>query len=85
MHRKRVFFLVIVIGLTLLVPAIAWAEGPVGARLTVAPRTGAEGADITVGDPVKLVLEVTHPAGSVALLPQLEPEWGELIVRFSIF
>jgi hypothetical protein len=80
MHRKRVAYLVLVLCLALLVPAIAWAEGPVEGRWTVAPRAEAEAAEITVGDPVRLVLEVTHPAGSVVLLPQLEAEWGDLNV-----
>jgi hypothetical protein len=31
---------------------------------------------LTVGDPVKLRLEVTHPSGSQVVLPQLEKEWG---------
>ena len=48
-------------------------EGPdpgVRASLT------ANRAALTVGDPVTLTLEVTHPADHVVLVPRLGPEWG---------
>ncbi|MCL4263485.1 MAG: hypothetical protein KJ069_09725 [Anaerolineae bacterium] len=36
---------------------------------------------LTVGDPVILTVSVTHPEGSVVLFPELEANWGDLIVR----
>lgn len=36
---------------------------------------------ITVGDPVQLTVAVTHPAGTQAIMPQLEQTWGDFIVR----
>ena len=36
---------------------------------------------VTVGDPVMLTVSVTHPEDSVVLFPELEPNWGDLVVR----
>lgn len=36
---------------------------------------------VTVGDPILLTVSVTHPAGSTVLFPELEPNWGDLVVR----
>ena len=36
----------------------------------------ADRATLTVGDPVTLTLEVTHPTGYVVAVPRLGPEWG---------
>lgn len=38
-------------------------------------------APITVGDIVELTLEVRHPAGTVAIVPPLPEQWGDLEVR----
>lgn len=38
-------------------------------------------APVTVGDVVELVLEVHHPEGTVAIVPALEQDWGDLEVR----
>ena len=35
----------------------------------------------TVGDPIELNLQVTHPAGTQVILPQLAAAWGDLEVR----
>lgn len=37
--------------------------------------------EITVGDPVVLTVSVTHPEDSIVLFPELEPHWGDLVVR----
>ena len=36
---------------------------------------------LTVGDPIELTLQVTHPAGTQVILPQLAATWGDLEVR----
>ena len=38
-------------------------------------------AELTVGDPVQLTLEVTHPAGYQVIIPKLDQAWGDLEVR----
>ncbi|MGL4651277.1 MAG: hypothetical protein ACRC1H_17865 [Caldilineaceae bacterium] len=38
-------------------------------------------AALTVGDVATLLLEVTHPADTVAILPTLGPAWGDVEVR----
>jgi len=35
----------------------------------------------TVGDPIALTVQVTHPAGTQVILPQLAATWGDLEVR----
>jgi hypothetical protein len=52
-----------------------WAADGVEVRLTP------ERNELTVGDPVQLTLEVNHPAGTQVIIPQLDPEWGNLEVR----
>jgi hypothetical protein len=58
--------------------------------LLVAPAQAADGVDVsltadrnelTVGEPVQLTLEVTHPAGYQVVIPKLGPTWGDLEVR----
>ena len=38
-------------------------------------------SEMTVGDPVQLTLEVTHPAGYQVVIPKLEQSWGPFEVR----
>ncbi len=38
-------------------------------------------SELTVGDPVHLALEVTHPAGYQVIIPKLEQVWGDFEVR----
>jgi hypothetical protein len=38
-------------------------------------------SELTVGDPVKLTLEVKHPAGYQVIIPKLEQAWGDFEVR----
>ena len=62
--------LVLVVGAT-----EAWAADGVEVRLRP------ERNELTVGDPVQLTLEVTHPAGSQVIIPQLDETWGNFEVR----
>ena len=62
--------LVLVVGAT-----EAWAADGVEVRLRP------ERNELTVGDPVQLTLEVTHPAGSQVIIPQLDVTWGNFEVR----
>ena len=41
----------------------------------------ADRAELTVGDPIGLILEVTHPEDHVVVVPKLDPEWGDFDVR----
>lgn len=54
---------------------IAAAQTP--ASVTITPSTDI----LTVGDPVELTVTVNHPAGTQVLMPTLEPNWGDFIVR----
>lgn len=53
----------------------AWAVNGVEVRLTP------DRNELAVGDPVQLVLEVTHPVGTQVIIPALDPLWGNLEVR----
>ena len=46
----------------------------------VTARLITENVELTVGDPAKLTLEVTHPAGYQIFVPELGDAWGELEV-----
>jgi hypothetical protein len=48
-----------------------------GVQVTLTPDRN----ELAVGDRVQLALEVTHPAGTQVIIPQLEQIWGELEVR----
>ena len=41
----------------------------------------ADRSELTVGDPIALTLEVTHPDDHVVVMPRLAPEWGVFEVR----
>ena len=53
----------------------ARADEPVEATLT------ADRSELTVGDPVQLTLEVTHPDGYQIIIPSLDQMWGAFEVR----
>lgn len=73
MHKKHLITPIIL--LVLLVSAgVAAAQEAVTAVLTL------PGSDWTVGDPLPLALEVTHPTGYTVLAPDIPAEWGELRV-----
>lgn len=72
---RRLAFWFLLFTLTLLVASRAWADDGVQATLT------ADRDELTVGDPVQLLLEVNHPAGYQVIIPRLEPAWGAFEVR----
>ena len=66
----------LVIGVVSLAAAgSAKAESLVNAAISVAD------GEYTVGDPLPLVLSVTHPAGYQVILPQLESNWGDFLIH----
>ena len=60
---------------------LAFSAAPVlaaeGIEVTLTP----DREELTVGDPVQLTLEVTHPTGYQVILPKLEQAWGPFEVR----
>jgi hypothetical protein len=75
MKRKNLI-LILVTAATFLV--MAW---PVQAAGNVQATLTAERSELTVGDPVQITLEVTHPADYQVIIPKLEPGWGDFEVR----
>ncbi len=75
MNKKR--FIILILGLiTLFTMAIpAFADGPVEANLVV------ENQALTVGDPIPMSLEITHPAGYVVIAPELDSAWGDFLIQ----
>lgn len=72
--------------LTLLVARPAWAqEGnsiPTRAAMPgLEAHISVEQRPVTVGDPVRMTLEVTHPADTLAIIPGLPAVWGDFEVR----
>ena len=41
----------------------------------------ADRSELTVGDPIGLTLEVTHPEDHIVVVPNLDPDWGVFKVR----
>ena len=60
--------------LVAMAPAAAAAQD--GTRSDIRISFTADGPTLTVGDIVTLMLEVTHPADHVVVVPRLGPEWG---------
>lgn len=74
--KKKFLLMLAVIATSLLLLAIpVQADGGVQATLT--PNQ----SQLTVGDPVQLTLEVTHPADVQVIIPQLDQVWGNFEVR----
>jgi hypothetical protein len=65
----------------LLLSLLAFSAVPVLAAEGIQVTLTADREELTVGDPVQLSLEVTHPAGSQVILPKLEQAWGPFEVR----
>ena len=61
--------------LALLLAGTAVAQTNATAAIT------ADRDDATVGDPIHLTITVTHPAGTQAIFPQLDQQWGDFLVR----
>jgi hypothetical protein len=74
-HFMKKIIPIIAILIALLTAGVAAAQAP--ANVTITPSTDS----VTVGDPVKLTVTVIHPAGTQVLMPQLEPNWGNFVVR----
>jgi len=58
---------------------VAQASLPVADDVTVQLTPALD--EMAVGDPLELTVEVTHPAGTQALLPELGQSWGQFDVR----
>jgi hypothetical protein len=73
---KRLLLLSLLVALLLMTvgQASAQGNGPVTAALRVPD------GQHSVGDPIRLTLEVTHPAGYQVILPQIAPQWGDFTV-----
>jgi len=70
------------LSLSLLVLAVlAFAAGPVLAAEGITATLTPDREELTVGDPVQLTLEITHPAGTQIIFPKLEQAWGPFEVR----
>ncbi|MCZ7672740.1 MAG: hypothetical protein M5U34_39290 [Chloroflexi bacterium] len=57
--------------------AVGMAAAQSAATVVITPSTNS----VTVGDPVELTVTVTHPAGTQVLMPALEANWGDFVVR----
>ena len=66
-------FLIIMIFVVLALPIQAAG----GVEVTLTPSQ----AQLAVGDPVELTLEVNHPAGYQVIIPKLDQTWGSFEVR----
>ena len=64
-----------VAALLLLLAVPVQADG--GVQVTLTP----DRSELTVGDPIHLTLEVTHPEGTQVIIPKLDQVWGDLEVR----
>jgi hypothetical protein len=65
----------------LLLALLAFAAVPVAADGGIAATLTPDRQELTVGDPVRLTLQVTHPTGYQVILPVLEQTWGPFEVR----
>jgi hypothetical protein len=65
--------------ITLLLLLLMSAIGSVSAQETgpLVAELSAPSGTFQVGDPIKLTLTVTHPAGYHVIMPQLEETWGD--------
>jgi hypothetical protein len=68
-------FAIFLLGVLLLMALPVQADGGIETTLT------ANRDSITVGDPVELTLEVTHPANQQVIIPKLERSWGDFEVQ----
>jgi hypothetical protein len=71
----------------LLIPLLAVAIFALTAPLAVSAQSvvtaslSADTGELTVGDPIQLTLNVTHPPGHQVILPQLDSNWGDFLVQ----
>jgi hypothetical protein len=82
MKRKRFFLHSMLFAVSLAVALILVLMGyPVQAAGNIQVNLIVNRSELTVGDPVELTLEVTHPAGYQVIFPQLEQTWGPFEVQ----
>jgi hypothetical protein len=78
MHIKRY----LIPGLMMiLLAALVFGMKEVQAQDIIAATLNTEAENLTVGDPIRLTLSVTHAADQTVILPQLESDWGDFIVH----
>ena len=75
MNQKRFIILIFALIAVLSMAIPAFADGPVEANLVV------ENQGLTVGDPILMTLEITHPAGYVVIAPELDSAWGDFLIQ----
>ncbi len=75
MNRKR--WTLPLFLLALLVFIVAPVQAAEGVQVTLTPDRN----ELTVGDPLQVTLEVTHPAGYQVIIPKLDQNWGDFEVR----
>lgn len=75
MDGKKLRLSILVVALLILIVVPVQAND--GVQVTLTP----DRTELTVGEPVQLSLEVTHPAGYQVIIPKLEQVWGDLEVR----
>jgi hypothetical protein len=75
MHRRMRFLSLWIAALLVLLAVPVQAAD--GVQITLTPDRN----ELTVGDPIQLTLEVTHPAGTQVIIPKLDQVWGDLEVR----
>lgn len=73
--KKNLFFILFTLCIFMLFLRSVHAQEGMTAALT------SEQQDLTVGDVVDLLLEVSHPAGEHVIFPQLGQTWGDFEVR----
>jgi len=75
MNQKRFIILIIALITVFSMAMPAFAGGPVEANLVV------ENQALTVGDPIPMTLEITHPTGYVVIAPELDSAWGDFLIQ----
>jgi hypothetical protein len=75
LNKKRLLFI------TLIAASLLLSVWPAQAAEGVRTALTAGKSELTVGDPVDLTLDVTHPAGYQVIIPRLESTWGNFEVR----
>lgn len=74
--KKKAFLPLLVMMLLLIAgPVAAQSGNNTEARLLI------QEGQLTVGDPIEVILSVTHPEGYQAIMPQLETQWGDFVVQ----
>jgi hypothetical protein len=75
MNKKKLLIQAIVVAVMVIFAWPIQAQGNVNVSLTAAQE------QLTLGDPVDLTLQVTHPEGYQVIIPKLEQTWGPFEVK----